>query len=73
MNRLSRFEVSVRSELGSTRALACSDRRPAGRNGCVMRSLNGDLLRCGNVVGEGADYCTRGRVRSQSQPNCYGL
>ena len=38
--------VNMQSGLGSTRALACSDRRLAGRNEGVIQSLNGDLFRC---------------------------
>jgi hypothetical protein len=56
-------------ELGSTRALACSDGRLAGRNGAVKRALNGDWFGCAEVAGEGADHSTRGRVRSPSQLN----
>ena len=63
----------MQSELGSTRALACSDRRLAGRNGGAIQSLNGDPFESPDVIGEGADHCTRGRVRSPSQPHYYGL
>ena len=59
--------MSFASKLGSTRALACSDRRLADRNGDVIQSLNGDLFERASVVGEGADHCTRGRVRSPFQ------
>ena len=52
----------MQSESGSTRALACSDRRPAGRNGVETQSLSGDSAGGTNVVGEGADHGTRGRV-----------
>ena len=62
----------MQSEMGSTRALACSDRRLAGRNGRVIQSLNGDSFDRASVVGEGADHRTRGRVRSPSQLNRYG-
>src|SRR5262245_60540269 len=54
-----------------TRPLACFDRRPAGRNRCAVRSLNGDAFGCTNVVGEGADHSTRGRARSPLQMNGY--
>jgi len=62
----------MQQELGSTRALACSDRRLAGRNGRLSQSLNGDLLERAGLVGEGADQGTRGRVRSPAQLNCCG-
>src|SRR5262245_18642511 len=64
--------VSVQSAMGSTRALACSDRRPAGRNPYAVRSPNGDAFGCTNVVGEGADHSTRGRARSPLQVS-YGV
>ncbi|MBI2948651.1 MAG: hypothetical protein HYY23_13490, partial [Verrucomicrobia bacterium] len=51
-------------EMGSTRALACSDRRLAGRNGRVGQSLNDASVERPDVVGEGANHGTRGRVRS---------
>ncbi len=57
----------MRLGLGSIRALACADRRPAGRNESPIRSLNGDPFGSASVVGEGADHRTRGRVRSPSQ------
>ena len=62
----------MQSDMGSTRALACSDRRLAGRNGGAIQSLNGAPFERAKVVGEGADHCTRGRVRSPSQLNSYG-
>ena len=65
--------ASMQLKLGSTRALACSDRRLASRNGCVNPSLNGDWFGCADVVGEGADHGTRVRVRSPSHLNRYGL
>src|SRR5207253_3718800 len=46
---------------------------PAGRNESAMRSLNGDSFRCTKVIGEGADHCTRGRVRSPTQLNNHAL
>ena len=62
----------MQEELGSIRALACSDRRLADRNGRVIQSLYGDSFDRARVVGEGADHSTRGRVRSPSQANRYG-
>ncbi len=59
-------------ESGSRRALACADRRPAGRNEGPIQSPHVDLFRGAIVVGEGADHRTRGRVRSPSQLHCYG-
>jgi len=56
--------------MGSTRALACIDRRPAGRKGCVGQSQNSDLFDGTMVVGEGDNHGTRGRVRSPSLLNC---
>ncbi len=63
----------MQSELGSTRAHACPDRRLAGRDGDAIRSLNGDSFERAGVVGDGADHRTRVRVRSPSQLNSYGL
>ena len=63
----------MQSGKGSTRALACSDRRLAGRNGVEAQSRNGDSAGRTNVAGEGADHSTRGRVRSPSHLNRYGL
>ena len=54
----------MQSKLGSIRALACADRRPAGRSEDPIKSANGDSFAGANVVGEGADHRTRGRVRS---------
>ena len=65
--------ASMQQGLGSTRALACSDRRLAGRNGGAIQSLNGGPVERAHVVGEGADHSTRRRVRSPSQQNGYGL
>ena len=61
------------SELVSTRAPACPDRRLAGRIEHITQSQNGNLDGCANVVGEGADHRTRGRVRSPLQRNSSGL
>ncbi len=58
--------------MGSTRALACPDRRLAGRIGVPMRQLNGDSCEHPNGVGEGADPGTRGRMRSPSQLSSCG-
>jgi len=63
----------MHSKSGSTRALACSDRRLAGLKGGARRPLNGDWFDGTFVVGEGADHGTRGRVRSPSKLNRYGL
>ena len=63
----------MQSELGSTRALACFDWRLASRNVGVIQSLNSDSFERASVVGEGGDRRTRGRVRSPSQLNRYGL
>ena len=62
--------ASLQTELGSTRALACSDSRQVGtgRNWGPIQSLNGDSFESARVVGEGADHSTRGRVRSPSLP-----
>ena len=57
----------MQSEMGSTRALACSDRRPAARNEGLMQSLNGDSFERSIVVGEVANHSTRGCVRSPSR------
>jgi len=57
--------------MGSTRALACFDRRRAGRKGRVEPLPGGKLSDRTNVVGEGADHRTRGRVRSSSRSNSY--
>ena len=65
--------LGMQKELGSTRALASFDRRLAGRNGVETQSLDGDSAGRTSVVGEGADHCTRGRVRSPSHLNSYGL
>jgi len=62
----------MQSETGSTRALACSDRRPAGRNESIIQSPDGYPFESPCVVGEGANHCTRGaagRVRSPFQSN----
>ncbi|MBI2947958.1 MAG: SAM-dependent methyltransferase [Verrucomicrobia bacterium] len=56
--------VTVPSESGSPRALACFDRRLAGRSEPPDRTLDGEVPDRGSVVGEGADHGTRGRVRS---------
>ena len=61
------------SESGSIRALACADRRLAGRNEGPIQSPNGDSFGGALVVGEGAGHRTRGRVRSPSQLNRHGL
>jgi len=45
---------------GSIRALACHDRRLAGRNGRVGQLLSDGFFVCICVVGEGADHGTRG-------------
>ena len=62
----------MQSGLGSIRALACADRRPAGRNEGPIQSPNDDSVLGGSVVGEGADHRTRGRARSPSQLSRYG-
>jgi len=49
----------MQSKLGSTRALACSDRRLAGRKPNVKRSLDSDLFDNTSLVAEGADHRTR--------------
>ncbi len=59
--------------MGSTRAPASPDPRPAGRNGAPIRSLNGDSFERARAVGEGADRRTRGFVRSPSRLNAFGL
>ncbi|MBI2946275.1 MAG: DUF1553 domain-containing protein [Verrucomicrobia bacterium] len=64
--------ATIQMELGSTRALACFDRRLAGRSGCVAQPLHSDLSDRACVVGEGADHGTRGRVRSPLRLNRYG-
>ena len=56
--------VTMQLKMGSTRALACSDRRHAGRNKSGIRSLTGDSFGRLLVLGEGAKLGTRGRVRS---------
>ena len=56
--------VTMEMELGSTRALACSDRRPRRSEEDVVPSLNNGMCQRLAVVGEGADHGTRGRVRS---------
>ena len=60
--------VTMQLELGSTRALACFDRRPRRSEEGVMQSLNSDSSERHFVVGEGANHRTRGRARSPS--NC---
>ena len=71
MRRPNILAVWLQSGLGSIRALACANRRPAGRNGRVTQSMTGELFGCISVVGEGADHGTRGRVRSPLQrPIC---
>ena len=50
----------MQSVLGSTRALACFDRRLAGRNERVGQAVNSDSIDRIAVVGEGADHGTRG-------------
>ncbi len=62
----------MQSGLGSIRALACADRRPAGRKGGAIQSLNGDPVERPGVVGGDADHSTRGRVRSPFQLNSHG-
>jgi hypothetical protein len=54
----------MRLELGSTRALACADRRPRRSEARGITSPNGGVLETTRVVGEGANHGTRGRVRS---------
>jgi hypothetical protein len=54
----------MRLELGSTRALACADRRPRRSESRGITSPNGGVLEAAGVVGAGADHRTRGRVRS---------
>ncbi len=56
--------------MGSTRALACADRRLAGRSGRPILSRCGDSFEHAKVIAEGAclfgrqaDHGTRGRVR----------
>jgi len=61
----------MQSDLGSTRASACPDRRRAGRNESSIQLPNGDSFVHGRLVGEGADHSTRGRVRSRSEPNSH--
>ncbi len=60
-------------ELGSTRALACSERRPRRSAGGQSNLSNGDYFACPSAVGEGAGRRTRGRVRSPDQRHRYGL
>ncbi len=64
--------ANMQSELGSTRALACPDRRPAGRNGGTIQSLNSHSFEQASVVGEGANHRTRRRARSPSQLISHG-
>jgi len=56
-------------EMGSTRALACPDWRLASRNVVEAAVRNDERLLRMVVVGEGADHCTRGRVRSSIRLN----
>ena len=63
----------MQSGMGSTRALACFDRRLAGRIGVETQSLDGDSAGRMSVAGGGAGHSTRGRVRSPSHLNRYGL
>jgi len=56
--------VTLQLELGSTRAIACSDRRPRRSEEGAMQSIKGDPFERPPVVGEGANHSTRGRVRS---------
>jgi len=56
--------VTMQLELGSTRAIGCSDRRPRRSEEGAMQSLNRDPFERPPVVGEGANHSTRGRVRS---------
>ncbi|MBI2948503.1 MAG: chitobiase/beta-hexosaminidase C-terminal domain-containing protein [Verrucomicrobia bacterium] len=56
-------------ELGSTRALACFDRRLADRNERVALSFDGGLFDCTSELGESAELRTRGRECSASQLN----
>ena len=72
----------MQSGLGSTRALACSDRRLDGRYGGAVQSRTGDPFERPRVVGEGAclcqhgrqaDYGTRGRVHSPMATARFGL
>ena len=59
-------------ELGSTRALACSNRCPRRLAPDRYESLNGELISTlEKVVGEGANHCTRGG-RAPLQLNSYG-
>lgn len=58
-------------KMGSTRALASADRRPAGRKEGVIRSLAGDLSERSVVGGEGANHRTRGRVHFPSRLDGY--
>lgn len=60
------FGVSTQKELGTTRALACSDRHLAGRN-VVETHSNSDCSERRGAVGEGADRSTPRRVRSPFQ------
>jgi Rad3-related DNA helicase len=63
---------SMQSKLGSTRALACPDRRLAGQGRLGTQSQNSDLFDGTVVAGEGAAHSTRGRVRSPSGLNRHG-
>src|SRR5262245_24331087 len=66
------LSVSMQSDLGSTRASACPDRRLAARNGSAIPLRNGDSFVHDRVVGEGANQSTRGLERSRSEPNING-
>ncbi|MBI4662223.1 MAG: amino acid adenylation domain-containing protein [Verrucomicrobia bacterium] len=59
--------AGVQSVSGSTRALACSDRRPAGRNVGAVESPDDECFEHDRAAGDGADHDTRGRVRFPTQ------
>jgi hypothetical protein len=55
---------TMRLELGTTRALACADRRPRRSEPGSLPPPKGGALEATGVVGGGANHRTRGRVRS---------
>jgi hypothetical protein len=48
----------MKTIMGSTRALACPDRRLAGQNGDAIQLPTGDTFMRARVFGEGADHST---------------
>ena len=58
--------VSMQFVSGSTRALACSDGRPRPSSGGERRHQMVRRFERLTVLREGAQHCTRGRVRSHS-------